>query len=160
MSPPAPLHNDDALLRVSNLTVTYRPERGILVKALRQVSLAIRPGEIVGVQGESGSGKSTLALAVSRLLPVAAAVSGGSVWFPGLNLLTLSEWDMQHVRGRRISFLGQDPTSALNPGLRVGEQVSTPYWWMIVPGFLLVPIFLSYYILARSFESRVESSPY
>ena len=123
MSPPAPLYNDDALLRVSDLTVTYRPEHSILVRGLCQVSLAIRPGEIVGVLGESGSGKSTMALAVSRLLPAAAEVSGGSVWFQGVNLLALSERAMERVRGGRISFLGQDPTSALNPVLRVGEQV-------------------------------------
>lgn len=113
----------DALLRVCNLTVQYCTGRGRSVAALRELNLAIEAGEIVGVLGESGSGKSTLALALCRLLSNAAEVRSGSVWFRNVDLLNLSEREMESVRGAQISYLGQDPTSALNPVLRVGEQV-------------------------------------
>jgi len=113
----------DAFLRVCGLTVQYRAERGGAVTALRDINLAIREGEIVGVLGESGSGKSTLALTLCRLLPASADVRSGSVRFRNLDLLKASEREMEGVRGAQISLLGQDPTSALNPVLRVGEQV-------------------------------------
>ena len=111
------------LLRVSNLTVQYRSERGAAVTALRGVNLTIQTGDIIGVLGESGSGKSTLALSLCRLLPSSAAVQSGSLWFGNVDLLTVSEREMQTVRGSQICLLGQDPISALNPVLRVGEQV-------------------------------------
>ena len=120
--PPDSLRKQD-LLRVSNLTVQYRGERGAAVTALRGVNLTIQTGDIIGVLGESGSGKSTLALSLCRLLPSSAAVQSGSLWFRNIDLLTVSEREMQTVRGSQISLLGQDPISALNPVLRVGEQV-------------------------------------
>lgn len=120
--PPDSLRKQD-LLRVSNLTVQYRGERGVAVTALRAVNLTIQTGEIIGVLGESGSGKSTLALSLCRLLPSSAVVQSGSLWFRNIDLLTVSEREMQTVRGSQISLLGQDPISALNPVLRVGEQV-------------------------------------
>lgn len=123
MFPPDLSPEHDALLRVCDLTVQYRTGRGAAGTALREINLAIRAGEIVGVLGESGSGKSTLALTLCRLLPASAEVHSGSVWFRDLDLLKASEREMEGMRGTRISFLGQDPTSALNPVLRVGEQV-------------------------------------
>ena len=115
-------HN--SLLEVSELTVQYRTEQGSPVVALREIDLAVSAGEIIGVLGESGSGKSTLALALCRLLPNAAQVLGGCVQFRDLDLLKLSEFRMEAVRGAQISLLGQDPNQALNPVLRVGEQVA------------------------------------
>ena len=123
MCPLALPPQEDSLLRVCDLTVLYRARQGTAVTALRDISLTIRKGETVGVLGESGSGKSTLALALCRLLPAAADVRSGSVWFRNLDLLKASEWELECVRGSQISFLGQDPTAALNPVLRVGEQV-------------------------------------
>jgi ABC-type glutathione transport system ATPase component len=115
-------HN--SLLEVRDLTVQHRAERRPPVVALREISLTVNVGEIIGVLGESGSGKSTLALALCRLLPSAAQILGGFIRFRGIDLLTLSEAKMEDVRGAQISLLGQDPNLALNPVLRVGEQVT------------------------------------
>lgn len=112
-----------SLLRVCDLAVQYRAEQGPALTALRGLNLAIRTAEVIGVLGESGSGKSTLALAICRLLPTSANVCSGAVWFRNGDLLKKSEREMEGVRGAQISHLGQDPTSALNPVLRVGEQV-------------------------------------
>lgn len=115
-------HN--SLLEVRDLTVQHRTERRPPVVALREISLTVNAGEIIGVLGESGSGKSTLALALCRLLPDAAQTLSGCVQFRDRNLLALSEAKMEDVRGAQISLLGQDPNQALNPVLRVGEQVT------------------------------------
>jgi len=112
------------LLEVRDLTVEYRTERRSPVVALREITFAVDTGRVIGVLGESGSGKSTLALALCRLLPNAAQVQGGSIQFRGLDLLALTEAKMEDVRGAQISLLGQDPNQALNPVLRVGEQVA------------------------------------
>lgn len=114
----------NSLLEVSELTVQYHAEQGSPVVALREINFAVNAGEIVGVLGESGSGKSTLALALCRLLPHSAQVLGGCMQFRDLDLLKLSEFKMAAVRGARISLVGQDPNQALNPVLRVGEQVA------------------------------------
>jgi oligopeptide/dipeptide ABC transporter ATP-binding protein len=114
---------DDSLLRVCDLTVQYRADRGGAVTALRELNLAIRTGEILGLLGESGSGKTTLALALCRLLPSKAEVHSGAIWFRNADLLKSCEREMRSVRGLQISLLGQDSASALNPVLRVGEQV-------------------------------------
>jgi len=112
------------MLEIRELALQYRSERRSPVVALREISLAVNAGEIIGVLGESGSGKSTLALALCRLLPNTAQILGGSIQFRDLDLLALSEADMEAVRGAQISLLGQDPSQALNPVLRVGEQVA------------------------------------
>jgi oligopeptide/dipeptide ABC transporter ATP-binding protein len=92
------------------------------VTAVRGLSLAIEPGEVLGVVGESGSGKSTAALAVLGLLPPGAQVSG-SVRFRGAELLGLSETALSEVRGRRVAMVMQDPMTSLNPVHRVGAQI-------------------------------------
>jgi len=120
----APLEQHNSLLELRDLTVQYRAESRAPVVALRGVSLAANAGEIIGVLGESGSGKSTLALALCRLLPNSAQILGGSIQFRDVDLLNLSEAKMDAVRGAQISLLGQDPNQALNPVLRVGEQVA------------------------------------
>ena len=112
------------LLEVCELTVQYRAGHGSPVVALREISLAISAGEIIGVLGESGSGKSTLALALCGLLPNPAQVLGGCIKLRDLDLLKLSEFEMEAVRGAQISLVGQDPNQALNPVLRVGDQVA------------------------------------
>jgi oligopeptide/dipeptide ABC transporter ATP-binding protein len=118
------LGKHNSLLEVRELTVQYRTECRSPVEVLRGVSLAVNAGEIIGVLGESGSGKTTFALALCRLLPNTAQVLGGFIQFRGLDLLKLGEDKMETVRGAQISLLGQDPNHALNPVLRVGEQVT------------------------------------
>ena len=120
----ARLQKHNSLLEVRDLTVQYQTERRPPVVALREISFAVGAGEIIGVLGESGSGKSTLALALCRLLPNAAQILGGIIQFRDLDLLNLGEAKMEKIRGLNISLLGQDPNQALNPVLRVGEQVA------------------------------------
>jgi len=87
-----------------------------------RISFALAPGETLGLVGESGSGKSATSLALLRLLPASARVSG-SLLFQGRDLLDLPEGAMRRLRGSAISMIFQEPMTALNPVMRVGEQV-------------------------------------
>ncbi|MGA7523522.1 MAG: ABC transporter ATP-binding protein [Acidobacteriaceae bacterium] len=106
------------LLRIHNLSIRFRS-----VDAVRGLSLSIDPGESLGLVGESGSGKSVTALAILRLLDPAASVTG-SIEFDGQNLLTLSPNAIRRLRGRDIAMVFQEPMTALNPVLPIGEQVA------------------------------------
>jgi peptide/nickel transport system ATP-binding protein len=111
------------LLNVRDLKVEFvRPEQRATY-ALRGADLSVNAGEMVGVLGESGSGKSTLARALLRLLPKAARLAG-SAEFAGRNLLQMAERELAHIRGARLCLIPQDPGQALNPVLRVGDQVA------------------------------------
>ena len=110
------------LLQVEDLTVTYR-QNGSRVLALREVSLNLEPGHILGLVGESGSGKTTLAMTVMNHLPPEGQVQRGRVLFDGADLLQMPAAGMRQVWGAQIALVPQDPLSALNPSLRVGEQV-------------------------------------
>ena len=112
------------LAQVRSLSVTYRPEVGQPVRALDQASLEIQRGEVIGVLGESGSGKSTFASAMMRLLPGWARYDSGAIQFRGLDLLTLTEAQLRQIRGTGIAMIPQDPALALNPVIRVGDQIS------------------------------------
>jgi oligopeptide/dipeptide ABC transporter ATP-binding protein len=90
---------------------------------LENVSLQIGAGEIIGVLGESGCGKSTLANAVLGLLPKAASVANGRIYFHENDLLRMSEAELSRIRGSKIALVPQDPALALNPVLTVGTQI-------------------------------------
>jgi len=90
---------------------------------LRDVSLEVRRGEVLGLVGESGCGKSTLALAILRLLHLKRGRAEGSIRFDGRELMLLREREMRSLRGREIGLVLQSPMSALNPVLRVGTQL-------------------------------------
>jgi peptide/nickel transport system ATP-binding protein len=111
------------LLSVENLTVSLPPGAD-RAEALSGVSLSLSAGEILCVVGESGSGKSMLASTVMRLLPAGVAVSAGRVTFDGRDLLALPEPEMRRVRGASIGMIFQEPMTALNPLVRVGDQVA------------------------------------
>ena len=111
-----------ALLTVEHLSVVY-PHEGGTVRAVDGVSFGIDPGEIVALVGESGSGKSSAALALTRLLPPRAAVSG-TVLLNGGSLLDAPEETLRAVRGGKIAYVFQDPASSLNPVLTIGEQLT------------------------------------
>ena len=110
------------LLHVHNLSVDFATAQGV-VGAVRDVSFSIAPGEVLGLVGESGSGKSVSSLAVLRLLPPEARVSG-RIEFRGEDLLALPEDSMREIRGAGISMIFQEPMTALNPVMRIGDQVA------------------------------------
>ncbi|HEX3319235.1 MAG TPA: ABC transporter ATP-binding protein [Terriglobales bacterium] len=119
-----------SLLEVRELSVDF-PAAGqpnTFLPAVRDVSFDIAPGEVLGLVGESGSGKSVTSLAVLRLLPPQARVQG-TLQFSGsdrgtINLLGISSDDMRSFRGSRIAMIFQEPMTALNPVMRVGDQIA------------------------------------
>src|SRR5712664_502806 len=112
-----------SVLEIQDLHVSYQSRDGAFHPALTGVSFDLMPGEIIGVLGESGSGKSTLAGSLVRLLPGNGEITRGDVRFEGKNLLQANSEELQQIRGRRISLIFQEPSLALHPTMRVGEQV-------------------------------------
>ncbi|MDT8069672.1 MAG: ABC transporter ATP-binding protein [Terriglobia bacterium] len=110
------------LLSIQSLFVRFPSPTGAIT-AVRDVSLEIATGESLGLVGESGSGKSVTSLAILRLLPPEARIEG-SIHFNGEDLLAKSPDEMRRVRGARVSMIFQEPMTALNPVMRVGDQVA------------------------------------
>ena len=108
-----------AVLHAKGLTVELPGGRA----AVDGVSIAVRPGEILGLVGESGSGKTTLALALLGYARPGCRIVAGSVEVAGIRLTGLDETEARSHRGRVVSYVPQDPASALNPSLRVGDTV-------------------------------------
>ena len=108
---------NEPLLEVRNLTIAFS---GKVV--VDRVSFALAAGETLGLVGESGSGKSATSLALLRLLPRTAAVSG-ELLFEGRSLLALGESQMRALRGSGIAMIFQEPMTALNPVMRIGQQI-------------------------------------
>jgi peptide/nickel transport system ATP-binding protein len=117
----------DPILTVQNLQVQFKTDTD-RIKAVDNISFALQRGQTLGIVGESGSGKSVTALALLRLVPTPGDVVGGELWFqeesrPAIDLLTLSELEMQHYRGGRIAMIFQEPMSSLNPVFTCGFQL-------------------------------------
>lgn len=112
----------ETLLRVEDLNVTY-PTRTGFTHAVRNANFTLGR-ERLGIVGESGSGKSTMGRALLGLLPRSAEVKAKTLAYEGTDLLSLGERDWQHMRGRRMSMVMQDPKYSLNPVKTVGQQVS------------------------------------
>jgi len=112
-----------SVLEIQDLHVSYRSREGAAFPALAGVSFGLMPSEIMGVLGESGSGKSTLAAALLRLLPGNGNITRGAVHFEGRDLLQAKPEELRQIRGRRISLIFQEPSLALHPTMRAGEQV-------------------------------------
>jgi peptide/nickel transport system ATP-binding protein len=110
-------------LELEDLEVEYRV-RGTWRRVLRGISLQIAEGESYGVVGESGCGKSTAAFAALRYLPRNGRVSKGSIRVAGEDLLAMSDADVRRLRADRVSMVYQNPTSALNPTIHIGDQVA------------------------------------
>ena len=111
---------DELVLDVDGLTVSF-PGGSVPV---RDVSISLAPGEIVGIVGESGSGKSLTALAIADLLPGQGRMTARRLRLFGRDLRTLNESDRRKLLGSSLAFVYQDPMSSLNPALRVGTQLS------------------------------------
>src|SRR5215472_8043400 len=117
----------EPLLRLDKLSTHYIAGGGLrVVRAVDEVSLTVNAGETLGIVGESGSGKSTLALTMMRVLPMAAKIVGGHMWFEGEDLVEKSEAEMREIRGKRIAMVLQDPMASLNPLFSIGNQVAEP----------------------------------
>ena len=115
-------NKDKPILQVTNLKTYFHTEDGV-VKAVDGVDLVVYPGEVVGLVGESGCGKSVTSLSIMRLVSKPGKIETGEILFDGSDLLKLSETEMNHVRGNRISMIFQQPQTALNPVLKVGDQI-------------------------------------
>jgi oligopeptide/dipeptide ABC transporter ATP-binding protein len=113
----------DTLLEVRNLKTYFYTEDGV-VKAVDGVDFSVGRGEVLGLVGESGCGKSVTSLSIMRLIGIPGKVVEGEIIFEGRNLLELSESEMVHMRGNRISMIFQQPQSSLNPVFKVGDQVA------------------------------------
>jgi oligopeptide/dipeptide ABC transporter ATP-binding protein len=116
--------NEAKLLEIDHLRTQFFTHNGI-VRAVDDVSYSIRRGETLAVVGESGCGKSVTALSILRLIPSPPGrIVGGEIRFEGRNLLTLSDQEIQEVRGNEISMIFQEPMTSLNPVLTIGRQIS------------------------------------
>ncbi len=110
------------VLQLHQVTIAYR-QGARWLEAVRDISLTIDAGETVGLVGESGSGKSTLALAIMRYLGPNGRVEQGEIIFAGQDLLALPPADLRAIWGRAVNLVPQDPLSALNPSIKIGEQM-------------------------------------
>ena len=112
----------EPVLAVDGLSIGFQTRRGLL-PAVRDLSFSVGSGEMLAIVGESGCGKSLTALALLGLIPPPGRVTGGTVRLEGRDLLALDEAALRRVRGARISMIFQEPMTALNPVLTVGEQI-------------------------------------
>ncbi|MGE5511845.1 MAG: ABC transporter ATP-binding protein [Bacteroidota bacterium] len=111
------------LLELSDLHVSFSGDSGRITHAVQGVGLSLARGKTLGLVGESGSGKSVTALSIMRLLPKESASIRGHIRFEGRELLTLSEREMQDLRGNRVAMIFQEPMTSLNPSYTVGDQI-------------------------------------
>jgi len=114
---------DDVVVRLYGVTASYL-DHGRWLDAARDVSLEIRSGQTLGLVGESGSGKSTLALAIVRYLSANGALRSGRILLGGKDVMELNARQLVATRGRAVSLIPQEPLAALNPTIRIGEQIA------------------------------------
>ena len=113
----------DIVLDVKDLTIEYRTRKSV-VQAVNGISFQVPRGTTLGLVGETGAGKTTTALGIMGLIPTPPGkVVAGEIDFDGENLLAKSKTEMRAIRGKKISMIFQDPMTALNPIMSVGEQI-------------------------------------
>lgn len=113
----------EELLKIEHLCVNLQAPNGT-VQAVRDVSLALHPGEVLAIVGESGCGKSMLCKSVMKLLPKSARIESGTITANGVDITGYSEKEMQKLRGKLFSMVFQDPMTALNPTIPIGKQIA------------------------------------
>ena len=113
----------EPLLELKDLSVKYFTSDGT-VEAVNGISLQVDRGETLGLVGETGAGKTTTALGILRLVPEPGQVESGSIIYKDRDIMTMSEKEVQDIRGNEISMIFQDPMTALNPVMTVGDQVA------------------------------------
>ncbi|MGI5971247.1 MAG: ABC transporter ATP-binding protein [Oscillospiraceae bacterium] len=113
-----------SLLEINNLSIHYHTDNAV-IRAVNDVSLSIGKGETLGLVGETGAGKTTTALGIMRLIPQPPGkIVNGEVYFKEDDLLKKRDHEMRKIRGNEIAMIFQDPMTALNPVLRVGDQIA------------------------------------
>lgn len=118
------MKNHDVLLSVKDLEVVYT-SAGAVIHAVNGVTLEVKRGQSLGLVGETGAGKTTIAKSILRILPdPPAKVLRGEIILDGKDLLKVSEKEMRTIRGKKISMIFQDPMTALNPLMTVGDQIA------------------------------------
>jgi len=111
------------LLKINNLTVSFRTDEGVF-NAVDDVSFHVNRGEIVGLVGESGCGKTVTALSIPRLIPSPPGIiEKGKIAFNDMDLLKLDATEIRKIRGKAISMIFQEPSTALSPLQRIGQQM-------------------------------------
>ncbi|MGL5436767.1 MAG: ABC transporter ATP-binding protein [Lachnospiraceae bacterium] len=111
-------------LKVQDLVVEYSSE-GQVIHAVNGVSFTLKKGRTLALVGETGAGKTSIAKAIMRILPdPPAKIKSGQIYLDGDEILSVSEVEMQKLRGKKVSMIFQDPMTALNPVKRVGEQIA------------------------------------
>ncbi|MGE0153787.1 MAG: ABC transporter ATP-binding protein [Reyranellaceae bacterium] len=119
----AAVATDEPILQVRNLKTVFQTRSGA-VPAVNDVSFDLRRGETLGLVGESGCGKSVTSLSILRLIPARAGkVEQGSVVYAGRDLMRLGDEEMRKIRGGEIAMVFQEPMTALNPVLTIGQQI-------------------------------------